>query len=152
MTILKLKSPYVLLILLLIFSFLAFSLWSAFQASKRGSQISDPNYYSKGLKYNNTRIEERAAVSRGWRLETQINGLQLHFELFDRTNLPISQASGELTVYLANQQKIILLHTNETGAGVYSIDLPTEISGSLQARIDFLAQGARISRQLLVNL
>ncbi len=149
---LKLKSPYILLILLLLFSFLAFSIWSARQASTRGSQISDHNYYSKGLKYNNTRVEERAAASRGWQLETQIRNRILHFKLSDAKGLPISQAKGELTLFLSKESRVLRLQPTEPQPGRYQLKLPEEVRGSLQARIEFEQQNARISRQLMVNL
>lgn len=152
MTPLKRKSPYVLFILLLIGAFVLFSLWSARQAATRGSQISDLNYYSKGLKYNNTRVEERAAASRGWQLETAINEHSLHFRLSDNKGLPISQANGELTLFLSEEQRVLRLQTSEAQPGLYLLKLPREISGSLQARIEFEQLGARVSRQLLVNL
>ncbi len=146
------KSPYVLLILLLLFSFLLFSIWSARQAATRGSEISDLNYYSKGLKYNNTRVEERAAASRGWQLETEIKDKSLHFKLSDKEGVPISQATGELTLFLSEENRVLRLQPREIQPGLYLLKLPDEISGSLQARIEFEQQGARISRQLLVNL
>ncbi len=145
-------SPYVLLIITLLCAFLLFSIWSARQAATRGSQISDLNYYSKGLKYNNTRVEERAAASRGWRLETAINEKTLVFKLSDSAGQPIAQATGELTLFLSEKKRVIRLQPTETESGVYRLILPEQISGSLQARIEFEQQGARVSRQLLVNL
>ena len=149
---LKLKSPYVLLIIFLLFSFLAFSVWSARQASTRGSQISDYNYYSKGLKYNNTRVEERAAASRGWQLETKIQNRSLNFKLSDAKNQPIRQAIGELTLFLNKENRVLRLQPVELQPGLYQLKLPDDVSGSLQARIEFEQKNARISRQLLVNL
>ena len=152
MAILNLKSPYILLILLLLSSFLLFSAWSAHQAAMRGSQISDHNYYSKGLKYNNTRVEERAAASRGWQLETEIKGKSLIFKLSDNTGQPISQAAGELTLFLNKENRVLRLKATESEPGRYRLKLPDEINGSLHARIEFAQQDARVSRQLLVNL
>lgn len=48
-----------LLIPLLLCSFLAFSSWAAYQAATRVSDVSDRDYYSKGLKYNSTLLEKR---------------------------------------------------------------------------------------------
>lgn len=152
MSILKTKSPYILLILLLLGSFLLFSGWSARQAATRGSQIADPDYYSKGLKYNGTRVEERAAASQGWQLTTSIRGHLLSFELSDNAGAFIPLATGQLTLYLSEQKEVLRLPTEETQPGHYQLNLPVEITGSAQARIEFELQGARISRQLLVNL
>ncbi|WP_020676359.1 FixH family protein [Geopsychrobacter electrodiphilus] len=152
MVTLKRISPYVLLIFLLLGSFLLFSAWSARQAATRGSQISDINYYSKGLKYNNTRIEERAAASRGWKLTTEINNNNLRFSLSDKDGHSISHASGELTLFLSQEDRVVHLQTTEPEPGLYLLKLPDEIKGNLQARIVFEQQGVRISRQLLVNI
>lgn len=148
----KFKNPYILLIILLLGAFLLFSIWSARQAATYGSRVSDPDYYSKGLKYNNTRVEERAAASQGWRLETLIDQNRLRFKLFDLDGQPISQAVGELTLYLNQQNLVQRLVPVESHPGIYQLDLPDKIHGSFQARIEFELQGARISRQLLVNL
>jgi nitrogen fixation protein FixH len=133
-------------------TFVLFSIWSARQAATRGSQISDHNYYSKGLRYNSTRVEERAAASRGWQLETIIDGRILRFILSDNEDKPISQANGELTLYLNKENQVIRLQLTEAQPGSYWLKLPDAINGSLQARIEFEQQDARISRQLLVNL
>ncbi len=146
------KNPYVLFILLLLVSFLIFSVWSAQRAATRGSRISDPEYYSKGLKYNNTRVEERAAASQGWTLETVIEQKTLHFKLFDRKNLAIEHAAGKLTLFLGEQKRILRLPLKETRPGRYVVSLPAGTSGSLQAQVEFEKQGALINRQLLVNL
>jgi len=151
MSLLNRKSPYIYLILLLILAFLIFSIWSARQAAIRGSQVSDHNYYSKGLKYNNTRVEERAAASRGWQLETVIKGKTLQFRLGNDSGAAIRQATGELTLYLSAEHQVLQLPTTETESGLYLVKLPEGITGNLQARIEFEQQGARVSRQLLVN-
>ncbi len=148
----KFKNPYILLIILLLGAFLLFSIWSARQAATYGSRVSDPDYYSKGLKYNNTRVEERAAASRGWHLETEIKDKSLYFNLSDAEGQPIHRATGELTLFLSEKNRVMRLQPTEVEPGRYQIKLPDDIRGSLQARIEFEQQGARISRQLLVNL
>ncbi len=147
----KTNNPYVLLILLLLGSFVFFSLWSARQAATRGSRISDPAYYSKGLKYNHTQVEKRAAASRGWQLKTEVVKNQLCFRLFNKQHQSISRASGELTLFLGEKDQVLRLPTTETEPGTYLVKLPAGISGSVQARIEFNQQGVTLSRQLLVN-
>ncbi|MCF6180253.1 MAG: FixH family protein [Geopsychrobacter sp.] len=146
------KSPYILLIMVLIGSFLLFSLWSARQATTKGPEISDPDYYSKGLKYNNTRIEERAAASQGWQLDTIIDHQSLEFHLSDSTGKPVSKAVGLLTLYLSADNQVMRIAIQEQQPGLYRLQLPETLSGSLHARIEFEHSGARISRRLLVNL
>jgi nitrogen fixation protein FixH len=142
---------YVILILLLLGSFVLFSAWSAHQASTRGSQISDPAYYSKGLKYNHTQIEIQAAASRGWQLETTIEKKILNFRLFDSQQQPIAGANGVLTLYPGEQQAVLHLRTTEIQPGRYQVKLLGTNKNSVQARIEFELQGILLSRQLLLN-
>ena len=51
------KNSYPLLILLLIGSFLCFSVWSAMRAIDAGPEVTDADYYSKGLRYNSTLLD-----------------------------------------------------------------------------------------------
>lgn len=148
----KLKNPYVLLILLLLGSFLLFSVWSARQAVQHSSRVSDPAYYSKGLKYTSTQVEKQAAASQGWSLNTEVVAGQLRFSLLDRKQNPIHGADGTLTLYLSATQNLLHLELSESLPGQYLVNLPRDLHGSHQARIDFERRGARISRQLLVNL
>jgi hypothetical protein len=141
----------ILLITLLIGGFILFLTWAGRQAATHGSRISDPAYYSKGLKYTHTQVEKQAAASQGWHLRTEVGPGQLSFILLDITEQPIAQASGELTLYLSAQKKILQLHAVEDEAGRYRFDLPEPLSGSLPARVEFALQGSRISRQLLIN-
>ena len=68
------KNPYPLFIILLISCFLGFSVWSAMQAIDAGPEVTDADYYSKGLKYSSTVLEKRAAAVLGWKVETQLIG------------------------------------------------------------------------------
>lgn len=146
------KSPYVLMIVILLGAFVLFSVWAARQAATRGSKISDAAYYSKGLKYTNTQVEKQAAASQGWTLDTRVEQHRMIFRLHDRDGRPITTAQGELTIFLSANNKLLHLETREQSPGFYTIDLPNNFNGSHQARIDFVRQGARISRQLLVNI
>lgn len=147
-----LKNPYVALICLLLGAFLLFSFWSARQAAQHGSRIADPDYYSKGLKYTSTQLEKQAAASQGWQLTTAVVQNLITFELADRLEQPILNAVGELTFYLSDSQKLLHLTPQEVAPGRYQAKLPADLRGSLQARISFVREGARLSRQLLVNL
>jgi len=75
------KNFYPLLILLLIGSFLCFSIWSAMRAADLGPQVTDADYYSKGLRYSSTMLEKRAATVLGWKVSTRLIGRSLEFRL-----------------------------------------------------------------------
>ena len=69
----------------------------------------------------------------------------------DADKQPVAKASGELTLYLSAQKKVLHLPAIEIDAGHYRFDLPQIVTGSLPVRVEFALQGARISRQLLIN-
>lgn len=140
-----------LLVCLLIGGFILFLIWAGRQAATHGSRISDAAYYSKGLQYTHTQIEKQAAASQGWHLRTEVGPRQLSFILLDSKEQPIRLASGELTLYLSAQKKILQLQSVEGEAGHYRFDLPEPLFGSLPARVEFALQDSRISRQLLIN-
>ncbi|HKJ04475.1 MAG TPA: FixH family protein [Geopsychrobacteraceae bacterium] len=146
------KNFYKPLIFVLLGSFLTFSVWSAWQAANRGSQITDRDYYSKGLKYNSTIIEKRAAEVLGWALETTISGKTLTFSLTGDDKNNVANALGTLYLYLPDVPNGKPYRLTEVFSGHYQLLLPAEIKGSLRARVMFERDGAKLNRQLQLNL
>jgi len=146
------KNIYPPLILLLIGSFLIFSAWSAFQAAGLGSKVTDTDYYSKGLKYNTTQVEKRAAEVLGWNVETMLDGRVLEFRLTDDEGKEVHQAVGSLYLAIPGAAENIHLSLQEINPGQYQVNLDDNINGTIQARLELEREGARINRQLLLNL
>lgn len=146
------KNFYKPFILCLLISFLAFLSWSAWQASERGSQVTDRDYYSKGLKYNSTLVEKRAAEVLGWSLDTHISDKTLTFNIIDGNEKNVTGARGILHIYLPDHPKGRPFELEETTTGSYLLDLPENLSGTLRARVAFERNGAKINRQLQLNL
>lgn len=146
------KNFYRPFILLLLGSFLCFSAWAAWQAVSRGSQVTDRDYYSKGLKYTSTLMEKRAAEGLGWELTTRITGQTLNFQIADAASRSVSGAQGTLHLYLPGHPNGQPLELHETAAGNYRLDLPSDLSGTLRARVMFERDGARLTHQLQLNL
>jgi nitrogen fixation protein FixH len=146
------KNFYPTMIVLLIGGFLIFLAWSAFQAAGLGSKVTDADYYSKGLKYNTTQVEKRAAEVLGWDLETRLEGRTLEFHLIDSQGNGIDRASGTLYLALPKTAENIHLPLQEVAAGYYRVNLGDNINGTIQARLELERQGARLNRQLLLNL
>lgn len=140
------------MILLLIGGFLAFSGWSAMQASGLGSKVADVDYYSKGLKYNTSQVEKRAAEVLGWQLETRLNGRDLEFHLTDRAGGEVIRANGTLYLAIPATAENIHLPLREAAAGHYLVTLGDNLTGPIQARLELEREGARLNRQLLLNL
>lgn len=146
------KNFYPILILLLIGSFLCFSLWSAMRAANMGPQVSDADYYSKGLRYSSTMVEKRAATVLGWKVSTRLIGRTLEFRLDDKEGRPVKSAKGVLFLYLPDKASSMRFPLREIAAGVYQLDLISSMTGEMNARLEFEHNGARLNRQLLLNL
>ena len=146
------KNIYPLLILLLLGGFLIFLAWSAFQAAGLGSKVTDRDYYSKGLKYNTTMVEKRAAEVLGWNLETRLDGRVLEFHLIDHEGGEVDRAVGSLYLAIPGTAENILLPLQEVASGYYRVNLGDNINGTIRARLELEREGARLNRQLLLNL
>ena len=146
------KNIYPALILLLLGCFLIFSSWSAFQAAGLGSKVTDTAYYSKGLKYNTTRIEKQAAEALGWKVETRLDGRMLEFQLTDNEGDMVNRANGSLYLAIPDTAENIHLPLEEVASGTYQVRLKNNLNGTIQARLELEREGARINRQLLLNL
>lgn len=138
-----------LLIPVLICSFLLFSSWAAHRAVTQVSDVTDRDYYSKGLKYNNTVLEKKAASVLGWELQSRLSDGALIQVLVDGNGEPIIGATAHILVQL--QERPLLIPLVETAPGTYSARLP-ELSGEQVIRSEFERDGARISRRILLAI
>lgn len=146
------KTMYPHMLMLLAGGFFLFCGWAAFRANVLGSKVIDADYYSKGLKYNSSQLEKRAAESIGWQLETRLNGRDLEFHLTDRAGAGISRAAGTLYLAIPGSAENIYLPVQEISAGAYRVRLADNLKGAIQARLELAREGARLNRQLLLNL
>ena len=90
----KNKSSIPALLALLIMVFILFLAWSAKQASIGGTDVTDSDYYSKGLKYNSPLVEKRAAKVIGWAIKARFEPGFLIVDLTDKQNTPVPGAAG----------------------------------------------------------
>ena len=146
------KNIYPILILLLISSFLCFSVWSAMRAADQGPQVTDANYYSKGLRYTSTLLEKQAAATHGWEVSTQLIRRTLQYQLSDKKGQPVRSANGILSLYLQEEASSIRFPLQEIEPGLYQLKLTSRMTGEMSARLEFEREGARLNRQLLLNL
>lgn len=146
------KNLYPAFIALLLGSFICFLAWSAMRASDSGPQITDRDYYSKGLRYTSTLLEEKAATALGWQVSTQLSGRILQFHLSDKQGEPVRAAKGVITLYIKEEKSSVPFPLQEIDAGIYQLNLNDRMTGELSARLEFELDGARMNRQLLLNL
>ncbi|MBD1400642.1 FixH family protein [Pelovirga terrestris] len=138
-----------LLVPLLLCSFLVFSSWAAYQAATRVSEVSDQDYYSKGLKYNSTMLEKQAAAVLGWELHSELMDGVLIQHLTNREGEPVRGAKGQLK--LQYRGALLIVPLAEADPGVYRAQLP-ELSGENLIQAEFEHKGARILRRLLLTI
>jgi len=140
-----------LLIGLMIGLFVLFLAWAGNRAATLGTRISDREYYTKGLKYNNTLVEKRAAKVLGWTLAVRLEGRDLVLTLTDGRQHPVEGASGSLRLARRSMAPEIFPLT-ESGSGHYRMRLPDDLKGELRAEVQFEHDSALLNRQLLLSL
>lgn len=146
------KNFYPCLILLLLVSFLCFSTWSAMRAAESGPEVTDADYYSKGLKYTSTLLEKRAAATLGWTVSTRLTGRSLLFRLSDKEGQSVRSAQGTIFLYLPKKASRSQFPLQEIDPGIYQFNLTADMTGEMNARLEFIYGGARLNHQLLLNL
>lgn len=127
--------------------FFLFSSWSAYRAATMVSAVTDRDYYSHGLRYDQSLVEQRAAETMGWSLEANLSGDRLEIRLSDGEGRPVSGCRGEASLPGADR---FLLH--EDAPGLYSALLEPLLKGEFAAHLEFKRHGSRLSRRLLLSL
>ncbi len=147
------KKPYIPWLLPVIGGiFLILTTWSIYRASQGTSAVTDRDYYSHGLRFNETLLERKVAESLGWIVSTELQGHTLIFHLKDKNEAPVLEARGTLEIFLKDVSSSVRLPLVNIGPGKYQINLSEKVSGEMAARLEFERDGARISRSLLLNL
>ena len=131
--------------------FIGVTAWSILQAKQRVSGVIDRDYYSHGLRYNETELERPAAKSLGWRLSTSFDHPSLEARLVDAGNQPISGCNAEARLQLPDGTAR-LLPTSETSPGCYCFDLPDELRGEVLVQLSLRRDQASFHHRLLINL
>jgi len=133
--------------------FILVTAWSVYKAAISVSSVTDPGYYSHGLKYNNTSIEILAASTLGWKVRSEVADDTISIALVDGESKPVSGATGQLTLrHISGDHPHETMHLKELTLGVYSTELPGSVSQSTVATLALDKQGASIQRQILINL
>jgi nitrogen fixation protein FixH len=145
-------SRWRLLILLLVGGFLVFSAWTFYRAGRESSAVVDSDYYSHGLRFDQTLLEQNAAAALGWQLHAELAGRQLRLALADQQLRPVTAAHGTLTVRNGLRGAAWHLALSEERDGSYRCQLPDALRGEQTAQVTFTRDGATIVRQLLLAL
>jgi len=131
-------------------AFMVMTGWAVHRAALGTSPVTDPAYYSHGLKYNQSRIEARAAETLGWRVSSSLEDRKMTITLQAEDHKPVSGCLGELVIF--NSEKRLSLALRENILGSYTVNIPGNLTGSLTGDLLLQRDGARINRRLLINL
>lgn len=148
----KSRSKAPVLLALIIGTFVLFLAWSANRAATGGTDITDPDYYSKGMKYNSTLIEKKAAGAIGWTLIPRLKENRLILALRDKNGTEVTGAEGRVIFPVPGGNRAKTLPLRETNRGHYEVILPDSLPDEQLTRVDIERNGARIYRQFLLNL
>lgn len=132
--------------------FLLMMVWSFYAAGHRSSAVTDPDYYSHGLRYNQTLLEQQAAASLGWSMSVRLSGEALLIVLEDARGQAISGASGQLSLLKGRAMANMTLPLRETLPGTYRVALPAGLSGEQPVLVNFESDGARLGKRFLLAL
>lgn len=141
-------------IIALVLCFVIFSWWSLERAASGVSAVSDPNYYSHGLKYNSTNIEIQTAQALSWTVTPTVKGRELTVAVADAMQVGVSGAKGAITVQPESTGQGILppLSLMESGQGLYTVTIPANLPLTFSANLSLSKGQATVQRRLLVNL
>lgn len=146
------RNPWPLLIIVLVAGFLALSTWSFHRANRETSAVTDSDYYSHGLRFDQTQLERTKATGLGWDTNVGLDGRWLRVTLRDSRSQPITAAHAVLTLTTAPGGEPLRLPLAEQAEGVYVSQLPSALHGEQAVRIDFERDDARLSQQLIISL
>lgn len=146
------RNRWPLLVIVLVAGFLGLSAWSFHRAARNVSAVTDADYYSHGLRYNQTQLEHQAAATLGWETKVALDGRQLSVTVTDRARQAVTSAQGLLTLVDGTRGEVLRLPLIEDPPGSYRGELPPVLHGEQTAQLDFEHRGARLSQRLLLSL
>lgn len=139
------------LLLILGLFFFAVTGWSVYRSVIGVSAVTDHHYYSHGLRYNDSLIEQKAAESLGWQVAVSLQNGHLASQWTGKDGQPVVGGEARLIVS-AKGRATIALHLEEETSGRYGTSLPDGLRGEIQALLTLNHAGATLRRPLLLNL
>ena len=148
------KSKWPIAIIILLLLFIVITGWSIYRASSGVSSVTDPQYYSHGLKYNRTSVETTAALTMGWKVTPFLSNSAIELTLTNKEGSSISGCTGTVTFLLDpnSYSNVVTLALEDLGQGVYRAPLPASIKPNTNAAITLSKGQATIRRNLLINI
>ena len=130
------------------------SAWSFYRAGREASPVVDPDYYDRGIKYNESQSSLKAAEEMGWHAVVKVDGRQVLVRLSDADKSPVTGCRAQISLHQARvtpPQSSIVLY--EEAPGVYSAELPPDLAaGAVPAELSLGKDNLLLERQILLNI
>jgi len=139
-------------IIALVLAFAVISWWSLQRAASGVSAVSDPNYYSHGLKYNCTSIEIQTARSLSWEVTSKVKGRELLVQVDDAKQDGIAGGHGAIAVQQEGAGPETSLPLTGSGQGLYTVTIPANLPRTFAANLTLTKDQATVQRRLLISL
>ena len=136
----------------LMVGFVLLSAWSFRRAARESSAVTDADYYSHGLRYNQTLLERQTAASLGWQTLPQLEGNRVTIRLIDHDRQTVTGAAGTLTLLGTGTAHNLQFPLREVEPGIYRAELPGDVHGQLAAEVAFQRDGADLHQRLLLAI
>lgn len=125
--------------------------WSVYRSLIGVSAVTDRHYYSHGLRYNDSLVEQRAAESLDWQVTVELQNGRLTARWHDKNKQPVAGGDASLVLSVRNHADITVpMQGDESGR--YGATLPTSLRGEVQALLTLNLGSATLRRPLLLNL
>ncbi len=129
------------------------SAWSFYRAGREASPVVDPDYYDRGIKYNESQSSQKAAEDMGWHAVIKVDGRRVMVRLSDADKSPVTGCRAQISLHQARgvtTPSNLVLH--EEAPGVYSAELPPDLAGAVPAELSLGKHNLLLERQILLNI
>ncbi|MBW2501913.1 MAG: FixH family protein [Deltaproteobacteria bacterium] len=128
------------------------SAWSFYRAGREASPVVDPDYYDRGIKYNESQTSQKAAEDMGWHAVVKVDGRRIVVRLSDADKSPVTGCRAQISLHQplgATTPSNLVLH--EVAPGTYAAELPPYLVGTFPAELSLSQNNLLLERQVLLN-
>ena len=129
------------------------SAWSFYRAGREASPVVDPDYYDRGIKYNESQSSQKAAEDMGWHAVIKVDGRRVVVRLTDADKSPVTGCLAQISLHQprgATTPSNLVLH--EEAPGTYAAELPPDMAGAFPAELSLSQNNLLLERQVLLNI
>ena len=129
------------------------SAWSFYRAGREASPVVDPDYYDRGIKYNESQSSQKAAEDMGWLAVIKVDGRRVEVRLSDADKSPVTGCRAQISLHqprgATTPSNVVLL---EEAPGTYAAELPPDLAGAVPAELSLGKDNLLLERRILLNI